>query len=455
MNEFEHIAADDESGLYPKVDNYSRNQEEYVKALESSVAILQNEVESLRSRLNMSKRRSTKAGSSETYESQSEFINCYDNVEVVDKLHAVLSSKFKLIESNLFIFNEKKRLVTASISQADSTLTSIISHLEEQGIIDWACEQRKTSVIPNMNEASGKQITNLILSPIFIRSAAHGVFAALTELRINQLTQTDLAKMSDIILQAALALENIISRNEIRKMNERLSALNQQALLSAKLVSIGQFAASFSKEIDNPLQIVKTNLQLLESGLGNSERRIEIIKAEIERIMEINSRLASLSQSSTSETSNETLNLTALLDETLLFASAQFQKMDIVINRFYESDNYYLKGIKSLLQQAFLNILLFYCETLSDGGTLDISVTQTREDKVSIAFSDNGSGFSNEELRSIIESDIPQISSKFSINFNLVKSIALQHKGNISAFSEIGSGTTFRFIFPLIGMDSK
>ena len=73
-------------------------------------------------------------------------------------------------------------------------------------------------------------------------------------------------------------------------MNERLTLLNQELLKQSMLAAISEFASSYTKEISHPLDIVRANLQLVATGVGDISRRIEIATEHLNRISEIGNR---------------------------------------------------------------------------------------------------------------------------------------------------------------------
>ena len=117
--------------------------EEYIHSLEMSVQILRQELEHLRSQLRPDKSAHTKHDSSQVQQSLSSFLSCTSDKEVLEKLHEHLSEKFSIIESNIFFYTSEHILSAVSEAETSSTLIRHIKHLEEEGVIDWAIDQKK------------------------------------------------------------------------------------------------------------------------------------------------------------------------------------------------------------------------------------------------------------------------------------------------------------------------
>jgi signal transduction histidine kinase len=440
----------------PSVEEYNHSQEEYIRSLEMVVQLLQREVDHLRSQLkptpSSKKTRFSQKEISIFNEASTIFNACVYQNQVLLKLHDYIAKQFSIIESSIAMISSNNKLQPITDSTTSSTLSSLIQSFEEEGLVDWAFENSEPSIIPNLNEAIDDLKTYFIFVPLYIRGTRIGMFFAKTTLDKEQISQSDLKTLSIITDYAAIALDNIKSSEEITKINRRLNVLNTQMLHSSKLASVGEIAGSIAKEIDNPLQIVNAHLQLLESGVGDKKRRIQIIKEQIGKISEITSRLSNFSETLPLDLNPTPVKISNLIDEVLLFSGSQLQRDAIIVEKEYDDESIEILGLKPQLEQVFLNILLFARDSMPEGGRINIGIYKFRDSRITINISDDGNGLSDIELNHIFEPVIPTeiIRKGFgTTGLFLTKNIIQQHKGNISVFSEISKGTTFKLQFPI------
>jgi signal transduction histidine kinase len=442
--------------LLPSVEGFSYTQEEYIRSLEMFVQLLQREVDYLRNQLkptpNSKKSRISQKDISVFNETSSIFNACVYQNQVLMKLHDYISKQFGLIESSIALFTTNNKLTPIKDSPTSSTLHNIIKNFEEEGLIDWAFENDEPSMIPNFNENIDSIKTHFIFVPLKVRGTKIGMFIAKTSLDKEQLTANELKTLSIITDYAATALDNIKSSEEITKINGRLNLLNSQMLQSSKMASIGEIAGTIANELDNPIQIVNAHLQLLESGVGDKKRRIQIIKDQVSKISDITQRLSNFSGNLPNDVNPAPIKISTLIDEVLLFSASQLQRDAIIVERDFDNEELEILGLKPQLEQVFLNLLLFARDSMPEGGRINLGIYKFRESKVTINISDNGNGLNENELNHIFEPIIPN--EIFRKGFGgsglyLTKNIIQQHKGNISVFSEIGKGTTFKLQFPI------
>ena len=227
--------------------------------------------------------------------------------------------------------------------------------------------------------------------------------------------------------------------------------LNRQMFHSSRLASIGELAGTIAVEIDTPLKIIKGHLQLLKSGVGEAERRYEIINRQIELVDKIIKRLSSISKFSVNDISPSFIILENLIDDVILFTNSQLQRDNIKVEKDYENSGVSVLGTKTQLEQVILGLLLNARDMMPEGGKITINIFKNKNNSVNITISDNGIGISENELQDIFE---PYYSDKTGINslgtnLYLVKNIIEQNKGILSVTSEVGKGTTYKITLPI------
>ena len=98
----------------------------------------------------------------------------------------------------------------------------------------------------------------------------------------------------------------------------------------------------------------------------------------------------------------------------------------------------------SLLQQAFLNLMLNACQAMPQGGRLRISARAKGHQQIEVEFEDTGVGISPEHLSRIFDLYFTTKQHGSGIGLSLVYRTVQLHDGDIEVQSVPGRGTTFR-----------
>lgn len=431
--------------FFPNVGHFAQTQDEYIRTLEKALQLLQREVEHLREQHRPDDISAEKYRANELASGLFQYATSAENVMTI--LHNCLADKLPPNKSMLYYRAPQHSLIAAA-SEVAPEIRRAASHFDEQGVIDWMFGDGTAKVLPDMSSAGENSV--ILLAPIFLRGAAAGVFVALfdaatelSDMRINEVTQYAEA--------ALLAWDNIRSAAEIGQMNQRLADLNRQMLQSSKLASIGELAGSVAHEINSPLQILLAHLQLLESGVGDPERRLEIIKSQVNRIGEITRRLLDFARSSPIETGIEEVDARQIIDEVLLFVSSQLNRDGIRVACEIDDPAPIISGSKAHLEQVLLNLVLNARDAMPDGGAITIGAYSISSSRALLTIADTGIGISNENLPHIFD---PFFTTKrrgkgTGLGLAITKTIIEQHRGSIEVASEYGKGTTFKIALPL------
>jgi len=240
-------------------------------------------------------------------------------------------------------------------------------------------------------------------------------------------------------------------------------------LQAAKLSSIGELAAGFAHQIDNPLGIISCGAELcirdLKDLLGKEnlteeekKKTLETIKDRQTIIMETVQRGADLVRrikgyAKPSDKDFEATELSSVIGDALVLAQYQISQGGVNVTKDIPQDLPKVKGIGVQLEQAFLNMIINACEAMSGKkGELAISarVGQENPDMVEITISDNGRGIPKENLKKIFDifftSKGPQGTGMgLSMAYRIIK----DHNGAIHVDSKVGEGTQFTVSLPI------
>ncbi len=436
--------------ILPQLLNYFKSQEEYISMLEMSVQLLQREVDNLRNSIKLQDM--TFDLNKKTIKVFNKFFNelnsCSNTDKIAKKLHQMISGYYPIIESNLFLISPDKTIVPASDNDTH-LIELILDKLLEKDILQKILDSKIPTLIEEIN-ISENNFFNAIILPIVLRNVNIAVFISVNDEKVVNLGHEEVEKLSLIAYSAAIVIDNIKSIEEISQMNQKLNLLNNEIFQSNKYASIGELSSMILQEIQSPLKVIMGNFKLLENGVGNRKRRMQIVREHLDKVQKIIEKLSSLTLYSSIESKPEIIDICSLIDEILLFSSSQLLRDGIIVDKHYSHRSLNTLGIKTQLEQVLLNIILNARDNLIDGGIIKVNVSKNQNNMITIKISDNGIGIAKNDLDCIFEPfrKIKNGSSKIGLGLYLAKSIIEQHQGNISVSSYVNKGNIYKIKLP-------
>jgi len=235
-----------------------------------------------------------------------------------------------------------------------------------------------------------------------------------------------------------------------RDLTER-KRLEAQLITSAKLTSLGVMAGGIAHEIRNPLAISSAAAQLLLERPDDEEFRKEAtgrIYSGIQRASYIIQNLLKFARPP--EERMVAMGINEALEETLSLLANQLRVQRIELRKDFAPDLPPVVGNKSLLQQAFSNMILNACNAMPDGGSLTITTRVNSDSQVEIEFADTGRGIPKESLSKIFDpffTTMP-VGKGIGLGLSISYSIVQQHEGTIEVVSQVGQGAIFTIRLP-------
>lgn len=419
---------------------------DYVRSLEIYLQLLQREIEHLRSKeIPIEVQEKTSENNIFNLQiNQSRFYNCNNLIELANLFEEFITDITNPIETSFYLLGSDKKIVFPAILANEPAITEITRKLEEEGLIDWAVEKKDLSVIPNFYEDTPDSQTNIILIPLYLKENPIGLIVSKSGKK-DELTTEESGLISVIADYAKFALDNIRSADEIKKMNSRLSAMNTQINRTTSFATLGELTASILKEIDIPVDIIKSNIGFIESGFGDTQRRIEIIKDQLSQLSEKTNKLSELFKTTELDSTAKPVKLSSVLEEVLLFTNSQLTRDGIIAEKVIEEPGAEIIAEKTRLEQALLSLVIFMRDNLPDGGILRFGIFRQSNRRVVFSVAYYGSGYN----ANISEKMFEPTSVNWNPNLQLLKATVDSLNGKIEIITEPGKGTTFKLIFPV------
>jgi len=266
--------------------------------------------------------------------------------------------------------------------------------------------------------------------------------------------------------QNELEMHNQTLEQKVRERTQKLEEVQKQVIQSEKMAAVGQLAAGVAHELNNPLGGIlgyaQFALEKLQSGklderdYANFQRYLADIELQARRCKMIVKNLLKFSRSS-DKAEFDLVDVNAALEETFVFTQHQLGMKDIHLTVELEPNLPNVLGNVNLLQQVFTNILINSMQSMPQGGDL---VVRTRHNPpvgefggaIEVLFTDSGIGIPEENRAKIFEPffTTKKVGEGTGLGLSVSYGIIRDHGGDIKLDSQVGVGSTFTVVLPIV-----
>ncbi len=224
---------------------------------------------------------------------------------------------------------------------------------------------------------------------------------------------------------------------------------------SEQLVAIGQMTAGLAHEVKNPLgtvqlasDLIASEIQEIAPASESEEASVEIIaeaakdiQDEIQRLDIVVRRFLQFSRENKKDES--VFNIKTVAAETLQLLSHQFRKKQITATLDADGEDYFVKGDRNQMIQAFINIFINSIEAVSQHGQVIVSMKETKNGTIEIEITDDGIGIPQQKIKRIFNPFFSTKQEGTGLGLWITHEIISSHDGLIEVESEMGEGTSF------------
>lgn len=236
-----------------------------------------------------------------------------------------------------------------------------------------------------------------------------------------------------------------------RKVEERSTRIKQverKLMQAEKLAAIGFLSAGVAHEINNPISIVVTRLELIQKAIDKGDiktvrKDLEVLKRHSERIGKIAGNLLTFSRSGSGEPGQVDLNDVVKIVAGLIAYPVKQKGIEVVME--LAPDLPFVWANASGIEQVIYNIAYNAYQASSPGQKIEITTRSVGGGKVELRIKDTGHGIPKEKVKRVFE---PFFTTKevgqgtglgLSISYGLVKGFG----GSIEVDSSPDTGAIF------------
>lgn len=233
--------------------------------------------------------------------------------------------------------------------------------------------------------------------------------------------------------------------------------LRQQLVHMEKMGAIGRLVSGVAHELNNPLAGIVGYAQLLgRSDLDPSAARmVDVLKKQAERAGRIVQNFLSLATKT--EPEKYSFDLNKVVENVLLLREYDHSVGDIIVSQELSSGLPMAFGDASQVEQVVLNLFINAEDAVRsvDGRVAEIQVrTHVLNERIRLEVCDNGSGIHSHDMSRIFEpfyttKGNPNGGGGTGLGLNICAEIVKDHGGELYAWSNYGTGSTFTMELPM------
>ena len=272
------------------------------------------------------------------------------------------------------------------------------------------------------------------------------------------------------IVSVAFFVTRLITRR-MERMDHEKNQLGEQLIRAGRLAEIGEMAAGFAHEINNPLQIIKSEYALVEMILADLKARgqlkqsedltdledsINQIKQQVDRCADIIQAILQFGRKS--EPVSQDIDLCSFIPDVVGMIAKKAGVHGIGIEQQIAAGTPPVHGDPRHLQQVLVNLLNNAIDATiarhgASGGAIRIESGFSQNRHITIKVSDNGTGILAENLKKIFTPffTTKPVGKGTGLGLSVCYGIIDKMGGSMSVASQENVGTTFTIRLPSSG----
>ncbi|HUM16287.1 MAG TPA: ATP-binding protein, partial [Candidatus Nitrosotalea sp.] len=239
----------------------------------------------------------------------------------------------------------------------------------------------------------------------------------------------------------------------ITDISERL-AFQRAARQSDKLAALGTLSAGIAHEINNPIGIITSRVEVMmleaeEEALSAEMRKdLEVILRHARRVAAITQGLLSFARRSSGVRSPVSLN--RIVEEIVQLAHKDMSRANIAVAMKLDDTLPIIVADANAIGQVLLNLLTNARRAMPRGGEITIETGHLTDKGVArLVVRDTGTGIPLEILPKIFDPFFTTKSDGTGLGLAISHGIVQEHHGTIDVRTEPGKGATFILTLPL------
>jgi len=264
-------------------------------------------------------------------------------------------------------------------------------------------------------------------------------------------SRRDVQIFNTLANQVTIAVENALNYETLAKSKNQLQQIYDKLMQAEKMATLGEMTAILAHELKNPLAIIRSSAQFLETDDQVPETRMELLHYIIDEVDNLNLVIA---------------NLLGMARH----KPPRFRKVDIkneitdFVSRWRHCDDHNTKvnievsfsdSLPALyadfrqIRQVLLNCVANSEEVMVNGGQITISVHQLDNKRIEIFLTDTGPGIAEDALKLVFKKFFTTKKKGVGLGLPVCRQIVRAHNGSITLSNAKDGGVSVLIRLPL------
>jgi PAS domain S-box-containing protein len=239
----------------------------------------------------------------------------------------------------------------------------------------------------------------------------------------------------------------------VTDISERL-AFQRAARQTDKLAALGTLSAGIAHEINNPIGIITSRVEVMLLEAEGDElpaelhKDLDVILRHARRVAAITQGLLSFARQSSG--ARAPVNLNRVAEEIVQLARKDMDHARVQVTLQRDEALPEIMADANAIGQVLLNLVTNARRAMPDGGEITIATSYDRATRsVRLVVRDSGTGIAPEILPKIFDPFFTTKSDGTGLGLSISHGIVHDHQGSVDVQSEVGQGTTFIVTLPV------
>ena len=244
------------------------------------------------------------------------------------------------------------------------------------------------------------------------------------------------------------------SYTELRSKTEELFQAEEHLQRASRLSALGQLTAGLAHEIGNPLGGIKGAAEILTDGMSPKDRRYRfarLLRQEVERLEDVVSRFLDWVRPPEAMVAHAEIG--QVLSSVISLCEQSVERKRLKLQLRVERGVPRVAADPRQLQHVFLNLLLNSIQATPEGGRILLRVRLV-DQVLQCSVSDSGCGIPQEDIPRLFDPFFTTRPNGTGLGLAITSRILEGIKASVRVKSQVGRGSTFTVILPVLKEDS-
>ncbi len=347
-------------------------------------------------------------------------------------------------------------LVVETQSGAPAPLKERIPLEEGEYLTQTLLGMRQSTIVGDFNEDKLFPLYSVyqtLCVPLSTQSDPIGVIQVVNPLEHVTFSTQDAWRLRNLASWSVIAVSNAELHQKAQESLQIERLYRTRLVQTEKLTALGRLVASVAHEVNNPLQIAQSCLDLTYSRLLDADKdvreNLKVVQESIDQIREVIARVQTLHR--IPDKHPKDIDLNDLLEQVVTMVGHMMRNSSVQSKLELTRPLPRVRCLPHELRQVFLNLVLNAIEAMGQGGgTLSIRSDFVRDDdRVAVSITDTGGGIPEDVLDTIFEPFVTTKADGSGLGLAVSQNIIQGYGGKITIVSSPSSGSTFTVWLPV------